>query len=103
MNDAAVQKQISNMVSFIEKEAQEKASEIKVKAEEEFTIEKARIVQSQKQKIQQEFEKKEKQVLINKKMYCSPCLPRSPSDHPCSLRRLFAALSLFSYNPWYLL
>lgn len=69
MNDAAVQKQISIMISFIEKEAQEKASEIRVKSDEEFTIEKARIVQSQKQKITQEFEKKEKQVLINKKMF----------------------------------
>ena len=81
MNDAAVQKQISNMVSFIEKEANEKASEIKVKSEEEFTIEKARIVQSQKQKIAQEFEKKEKQVLVNKKMYPWPSTPLiSPSN-----------------------
>lgn len=89
MNDAAVQKQITNMISFIEKEAQEKASEIRVKAEEEFTIEKARVVQSQKQKINSEFEKKEKQVLINKKM-CAP----SPLPCPlCPPPTLFASIS----------
>lgn len=74
MNDAAVQKQISNMVSFIAKEAEEKASEIRTKADEEFTIEKARIVQNQKHKIAAEYAKKEQQVLVNKKM-CVP-VPR---------------------------
>jgi len=77
MNDSAVQKQLSIMVSFIEKEAQEKASEIKVKAEEEFTIEKARIVQTQKQKITQEFERKMKQVIVSKKIAHSNELSKS--------------------------
>jgi len=67
MNDAAVKKQLDNMVSFIKKEAEEKAAEIAVKAEEEFTLEKARLVQAQKLKIMKEFERREKQVEIQKK------------------------------------
>ncbi len=76
MNDAAVQKQLSNMVSFIEKEAQEKASEIRIKAEQDFALEKSQVVKTQKQKIAAEFEKKEKQVLLKKKMFLvAPAFP----------------------------
>ena len=45
------------------------ANEIMVKAEEEFNIENGRIVQQEKKKIQSLFEKKEKQVDIQRKMY----------------------------------
>jgi len=68
MNDEAVRKQLDIMVSFIKKEADEKASEIRVKADEEFTLEKARLFQTQKQKIIQEFERKMKQVVVQKKI-----------------------------------
>lgn len=69
-----VNKQIQHMVSFIEQEAAEKANEILVKAEEEFNIEKGRIVQQEKLKIMQNYEKKEKQVDTQRKMYVDVCI-----------------------------
>ncbi|KAJ4752451.1 V-type proton ATPase subunit E [Rhynchospora pubera] len=68
MNDADVSKQIQQMVAFIRQEAEEKASEISVSAEEEFNIEKLQLFESEKKKIRQEYEKKEKQVDIRKKI-----------------------------------
>jgi len=62
------EKRLANMVNFIAKEAQDKASEIELKAQEECDVETAKLVQTQKQKISQEFERKEKQVLVNKKI-----------------------------------
>lgn len=56
------------MVQFIHQEAKEKAAEIKLKADEEFNIEKLRMVEAEKQKIRQEFERKEKQVEVQKRM-----------------------------------
>lgn len=57
-----VRRQIDQMISFIKQEANEKAEEIETKAEEEFQIEKGRIVQSQRHKITEYFEKKEKSL-----------------------------------------
>ena len=68
MSDDEVQRQLKQMVNFILKEAEEKAREIKIKAEEEFNIEKQRIVQEKKLKIQKEFERKEKQLESQNKM-----------------------------------
>ncbi|XP_078174638.1 V-type proton ATPase subunit E-like [Carex rostrata] len=68
MNDADVSKQITQMVAFIRQEAEEKASEISVSAEEEFNIEKLQLFEGEKKKIRQEYEKKEKQVEIRKKI-----------------------------------
>ncbi|KAJ3694590.1 hypothetical protein LUZ60_010070 [Juncus effusus] len=68
MNDGDVTKQIGQMVAFIKQEAEEKASEIGVSAEEEFNIEKLQLVEAEKKKIRQEYEKKEKQVEIKKKI-----------------------------------
>lgn len=56
------------MKSFIEREAKEKVEEILAKAEEEFNIEKARLVQQEKLKIMAYFERKEKQVEMQRKM-----------------------------------
>jgi len=56
------------MVSFIEKEAQEKASEIRVKAEEEFNIEKSNMFKTEQHKLAQEYERKMKQNVVNKKI-----------------------------------
>jgi len=50
MSEDEVQQQLHNMVNFIHKEAQEKAQEIRIKAEEEYNIEKTNIVQEQKKK-----------------------------------------------------
>lgn len=68
MNDADVQKQIRQMVAFIDQEATEKASEIEAKAQEEFAIEKDNLVNQQKQKILQFYQKKEKQIELQKKI-----------------------------------
>eukprot|EP00252_Welwitschia_mirabilis_P023162 TRINITY_DN648_c0_g1_i1.p1 TRINITY_DN648_c0_g1~~TRINITY_DN648_c0_g1_i1.p1 ORF type:complete len:229 (-),score=67.47 TRINITY_DN648_c0_g1_i1:173-859(-) len=68
MNDSDVSKQIQQMVRFIRQEAEEKANEIAVSAEEEFNIEKLQLVEAEKRKIKQEYERKEKQVEVRKKI-----------------------------------
>ena len=60
--------QIKHMMAFIEQEANEKAEEIDAKAEEEFNIEKGRLVQQQRLKIMEYYERKEKQVELQRKM-----------------------------------
>ena len=65
---SAAEKQITQMINFIEQEAKEKAREIEAQADEEFTIEKQRLVKEEQKKIRQEFERKEKQVIVQKKM-----------------------------------
>ncbi|XP_071371566.1 V-type proton ATPase subunit E 1a isoform X1 [Centroberyx affinis] len=71
LSDADVQKQIKHMMAFIEQEASEKAEEIDAKAEEEFNIEKGRLVQTQRVKIMEYFEKKDKQIEQHKKIQMS--------------------------------
>jgi len=68
MNEADVQKQIRQMVAFIDQEANEKAAEIDAKAQEEFAIEKDNLVNQQKQKIHQFYQKKEKQIELQRKI-----------------------------------
>jgi V-type H+-transporting ATPase subunit E len=68
MNDTDVSKQILQMVRFIHQEAEEKAGEISVSAEEEFNIEKLQLVEAEKKKIRLEYERKEKQVDVRKKI-----------------------------------
>lgn len=73
------------MVAFIDQEAREKVEEIDAKvstvtttmfeqdfqAEEEFQIEKSRLVQSQRMKIMEYYSRKEKQIELSKKMLVS--------------------------------
>ena len=47
---------------FIEREGQEKAEEIDTKADEEFNIEKVRLVQAEKRKISANHERRAKQA-----------------------------------------
>ena len=68
MNEDQVQKQIEQMVKFIRQEAVEKAREIHVKAEEEFNIEKLRMVEAEKARIRSEYERKEKDIEVTKRM-----------------------------------
>jgi V-type H+-transporting ATPase subunit E len=68
LSDADVQKQIKHMMAFIDQEANEKAEEIDAKAEEEFNIEKGRLVQQQRVKIMEFYERKEKQIELQKKI-----------------------------------
>jgi V-type H+-transporting ATPase subunit E len=72
MDEDEVQKQLDHMVKFIYKEADEKANEITAKALEEFSIEKSRLVREERVRITKEFEKKEKQIEVQKKMYSRP-------------------------------
>jgi len=74
MNDADVQKQIKHMIAFIDQEASEKAEEIDAKAEEEFNIEKGRLVQQQRVKIMEYYERKQKQIELQKKIQNSNLL-----------------------------
>jgi V-type H+-transporting ATPase subunit E len=74
LSDADVQKQIKHMMAFIEQEANEKSEEIDAKAEEEFNIEKGRLVQQQRLKIMEFYERKEKQVELQKKIQSSNML-----------------------------
>ncbi|KAL9253156.1 V-type proton ATPase subunit E-like protein [Drosera capensis] len=68
MNDADVSKRIQQMVRFIGQEAEDKPYEISVSAEEEFNIEKLQLVEAEKKKIRQEYERKAKQVEVRKKI-----------------------------------
>ncbi|PKC11371.1 ATPase, V1/A1 complex, subunit E [Rhizophagus irregularis] len=56
------------MVAFINQEAIEKAREIKVKADEEFNIEKAKLVRQESNNIEATFQRKIKQAEIQKKI-----------------------------------
>ncbi|XP_075938194.1 V-type proton ATPase subunit E 1a [Anarhichas minor] len=71
LTDADVQKQIKHMMGFIKQEASEKVEEIDAKAEEEFNIEKGRLVQTQRVKFMQHYEKKDKQIEQHKKIQMS--------------------------------
>uniref|UniRef100_A0A2K5BYE2 ATPase H+ transporting V1 subunit E1 n=1 Tax=Aotus nancymaae TaxID=37293 RepID=A0A2K5BYE2_AOTNA len=71
LSDADVQKQIKHMMAFIEQEANEKAEEIDAKAEEEFNIEKGWLGQTQRLKIMEYYEKREKQIEQQKKIQMS--------------------------------
>ncbi|PAA55719.1 hypothetical protein BOX15_Mlig015328g1, partial [Macrostomum lignano] len=71
LTDADVDKQIKQMMAFIEQEANEKKEEIDNKAEEEFNIEKSRITQQERVKIMDFYTKKEKQIELQKKIQYS--------------------------------
>lgn len=68
MDDGHVAKQIQHMVKFIRQEAEEKSNEISVSAEEEFNIDKLQLIEADKRKLRQEYEKKEKQVEVRRKI-----------------------------------
>ena len=59
------------MINFIYQEAREKADEIKMKADEEFQIEKGRILNPERLKLNQEFDRKFKDLEIKQKMYAN--------------------------------
>ncbi|RLM91756.1 hypothetical protein C2845_PM08G01080 [Panicum miliaceum] len=68
MEDVDVSRQLKQMTDFIRQEAVEKAVEIEAAAAEEFQIEKLQLVEAEKKKIRLEFDRKEKQVGIKKKI-----------------------------------
>jgi V-type H+-transporting ATPase subunit E len=77
LSDVEVQKQIRQMTAFIDQEANEKVEEIDAKAEEEFQIEKSRLVQDQRVKIMEYYAKKEKQIELTKKIQNSNLMNQS--------------------------
>ncbi|XP_078494834.1 V-type proton ATPase subunit E-like [Ciona intestinalis] len=68
LSEVEVKKQIDHMIAFIDQEADEKVDEIMAKADEEFEIEKSRLVQQQRQKIMTYYERKQKQLEQQKKV-----------------------------------
>lgn len=68
LNDDEVQQEMKKMVSFIKQEAIEKARELQVKADEEFNIEKAKIVRQETLAIESNYGRKLKQAEISRKM-----------------------------------
>lgn len=74
LSDSDVDKQINHMKAFILQEANEKAEEIDAKAEEEFNFEKGRLVQQGRIKIMEYYDRKEKQIDLQKKIQNSNML-----------------------------
>ncbi|KAG5645936.1 hypothetical protein DXG03_004725 [Asterophora parasitica] len=68
LNDDEVLNQMNKMVAFIKQEALEKAREIKVKADEEFAIEKAKLVKQEQTAIDALYEKKRKGAEVAQKI-----------------------------------
>ncbi|SJX64203.1 probable Vacuolar ATP synthase subunit E [Sporisorium reilianum f. sp. reilianum] len=68
MNDEEVLSEMKKMVAFIKQEAVEKAREIQIKADEEFAIEKAKIVRQEAINIDSQYGKKIKQAEVAQKI-----------------------------------
>lgn len=68
MDELEASRQLDNMCRFIKQEAEEKANEIKVSAEEEFNLEKLQLLEQEKAKIRKEYERREAQVEVKKKI-----------------------------------
>ncbi|KIK95207.1 hypothetical protein PAXRUDRAFT_827230 [Paxillus rubicundulus Ve08.2h10] len=68
LNDEEVLSEMNKMVAFIKLEAMEKGREIKVKADEEFAIEKAKLVKLEQQSIDAQYEKRCKGVEVAQKI-----------------------------------
>ncbi|KAF8908070.1 ATPase V1/A1 complex subunit E [Gymnopilus junonius] len=68
LNDDEVISEMNKMVAFIKQEALEKAREIRVKADEEFAIEKAKLVKQEQQAIDAQYEKKRKSAEVAQKI-----------------------------------
>ncbi|KAK4687256.1 V-type H+-transporting ATPase subunit E, partial [Tremellales sp. Uapishka_1] len=88
LDDNEIQSEMNKMVAFISQEAREKARELQVKADEEFSIEKAKIVRQETLGIDALYEKKRKQAEVGWKISQSTALNasrisvlRSREDH----------------------
>nr|CCC95517.1 unnamed protein product [Trypanosoma congolense IL3000] len=61
-------RQIQSMIDFIEREAQEKADELHSAAQEEYDVEKMRLVEAEKVKVRASNEQKMKQVDVGRRV-----------------------------------
>jgi len=77
MDDAEATKQIQQMVNFILNEAKETATTITNKANEDFNIEKLKLVQSMKEKCRTEVQKKIKTVSTKRAIERSTAINRA--------------------------
>ncbi|EOD45404.1 chitin biosynthesis protein [Neofusicoccum parvum] len=68
MSDDQVAGELKKMTAFIRQEALEKAKEIQIKADEEFAIEKSKLVREETQAIDQSYEKKFKQAAMSQQI-----------------------------------
>ncbi|EPZ36540.1 ATPase, V1/A1 complex, subunit E domain-containing protein [Rozella allomycis CSF55] len=68
LTDEEVQNEMKKMVAFIKQEAIEKAREIQVKADEEFNIEKAKLVRQETLAIEANYARKFKQAEVSRKI-----------------------------------
>ena len=71
MSDSQVDTELRKMTAFIRQEALEKAREIHLKADEEFSIEKSKLVRQETQRIDAEYEKKHKQAGMSQQITAS--------------------------------
>lgn len=69
LSDEEASKEMKKMVTFIMQEASEKAKEIRIKADEEFNIEKAKLVRQETSSIEANFAKRLGQAEVKRKMY----------------------------------
>jgi len=69
--------QIQQMVNFILQEAHEKANEIKVKTEHDFNLEKQMLVHNGKQRINQEFEQRERDREVKQRIARSTAITKA--------------------------
>lgn len=68
LSDDDANKEMKKMIAFIMQEAAEKCREIEIRADEEFNIEKAKIVRQETAAIEQTFARKFKQADVRRKM-----------------------------------
>jgi V-type H+-transporting ATPase subunit E len=68
------QRQVKQMVNFIMQEAQEKASELRIKTDHDFNLEKQQLVHNGKLKIQEEYAQKQKDLEIQQRVARSTAL-----------------------------
>ncbi|TIB40356.1 hypothetical protein E3P86_00718 [Wallemia ichthyophaga] len=68
MDDDEVKHELNKMVQFIKQEAEEKARELRVKADEEYEHEKAKIVAQEQKHLDSVYDKKDKQATVARKI-----------------------------------
>lgn len=68
MSDDQVSTELKKMTAFIRQEALEKAQEIRIKADEEFAIEKSKLVRAETSSIDTVYEKKSKQASMSQQI-----------------------------------
>lgn len=88
MSDDQVATELKKMTAFIRQEALEKAREIQLKADEEFAIEKSKLVREETSSIDKEYEKKFKQASMSQQ------ITRSTMSNKTRLKVLSARQSL---------